>query len=194
MASGIFKAPWVKNLARVPMALPHWHHLKLQSPEGLLACHPSQCTAHCGSNIFFQILTSISNQLQVIFCPRSIFCWLSWYGALLAVRHFLLSILHCFFFFLLIIASKLQAMYGLAGSHLDLRKSSNYPLVSFKKSCTKDLESCTLNFLSKTMCSETLYLLASVLSQYVDVFQWDHERFILWVPKLHTRFFMVSIH
>ena len=43
----------------------------------------------------------------------------------------------------LLIVSKFEAIYALPGGLLDLRRSSNYPLVSFRESCTRDLESCT---------------------------------------------------
>ena len=43
----------------------------------------------------------------------------------------------------LLIVSKFEVIFALTGGLLDLRRSSNYPLLSFKKSCTRDLESCT---------------------------------------------------
>ena len=75
------------------------------------------------------------------------------------------------------------------GSLLDLFRSSTYPLVSFKKPCTKD---CPLLRQIDTLRSgphvidnifrKNVYTRLS-LSHYVDVFQWDRECFMIPIVK-----------
>ena len=70
-----------------------------------------------------------------------------------------------------------------------------YPLVSFRKSCSVDLESCSPSpLLTKSdilrfgpyvidkIFGDTVHIRLS-LSHYVDVFQWDQECFIICIVE-----------
>ena len=50
------------------------------------------------------------------------------------------------------------------------------------------------NHESLIVCSETCFFFRLSLSHHVDVFQWDRECFIIWVVKLQTTFFMMSMN
>ena len=115
------------------LTVPHWRQLKLQLPEVspsaviLLNARQSKSSFRRASAITLEVIFVIGQYLvdsSVAACclQFGIFFWPFCNG---------LS---------LFLGNILQAVWS--GSIGDFRRSSIYPLVSFKKSCSRDLESC----------------------------------------------------
>ena len=141
----------------------------------------------------FQVSESISNHLEEIFVIGHYLVESSVAACCLQCGTFFCTF--CNFFVFWIIVSSLRTFSVRSGSLLYFLRSSFYPHVSFMKSCAYHLRSCSPNPLLRKI--DTLRFGPSVIDhmfrEILDVFQWDRECFIIWVVKLQTRFFMMSI-
>ena len=153
-----------------------WHQWKRSKSEVPIDCFRTQGIA--GAVSFFQFQTSISNHLEIFFVIGQYLTDSSFTACCFAFWHFLLTILQSLFLQFPRKSFPNFRPFSVWSDCLpDFCKSSIYPLVSFRMSCTKDLESCAVRsdpFVIDKVFRDIVFSRLS-LSYHVDVFRWDQQ-------------------